>query len=63
MSLVPVVGMETEWDVDVHLEYLYPCLEIPCCLMLLGGWTVLLVAGFVTYLEIIDALMTLLFVP
>ena len=54
LSLERVVGMETERNVEVHLEWLCPCLEIPCCLVLLGGWTVLLVAGFATYLEIID---------
>ena len=27
------------------------CLQIPCCLVLLGGWIVLSAAGFVIFLK------------
>lgn len=63
MSLGPVVGMETGWNVVLHLEYLFPCLGTPCCLMQLVGWRVLRVAVSESFEEKVGAWKTLLFAP
>ena len=49
---------------EIYRVELHPCSGIPCCLVVLGGWIVLTVAGFVIYLEKKNvALMTLLSGP